>query len=92
MTADIISQTRKADFSSPDFELLANAYHLKYRRIEKPEDFEKISIWEEGPEMLEIRVPEKYCILPEHRMGESLEDLVPKIDRKLYKELKEYGE
>lgn len=49
--------TEETGYLAADFELIAKAFHLNYRRISKPEDIERVKFVGNEPQLIEVMVP-----------------------------------
>ena len=79
-------------FDSPNFELLAYAYRLKYLKIESAEDFRKMACLGNGPAIVEVILRGDTYVYPKLEYGKPNQDQEPLLDRKLYDELMQLGE
>lgn len=76
-------------YSAPDFSKLADAYRMKYTRIENQKDIDQIN-WElDTPQIVEVLLNEKTYVYPKLEFGKPNQDQEPLIDRNLYNRLME---
>ena len=77
-------------FVSPDFELVAKAYGIKYCQVNSMEDIEKIpeSIFDDYlPAFVDIRISEDTYVFPKLEFGKPNQDQEPLLDRTLYNKI-----
>lgn len=56
-TGNYYLTTEKSGYQSADFEAIARAFHLEYRKICKVEDILQVSFFSETPQFIEVMVP-----------------------------------
>ena len=74
-------------FTNPKFELLANAYGLRYKKIENIDDIDEVVLNDTYPIVLEVFIKGFTYVKPKLKFGNPNQDQDPPIDRKLYKYL-----
>lgn len=76
-------------FTSPNFEKLADAYHIDYRIVRN--DFEvdtlKDILINKKPALIEVQINENTYVFPKLEYGKPNQDQEPLLDRSLYYEL-----
>lgn len=85
-------QTKKEyGYLTPEFEDLAKAYRIKYKRIEKMEDIEscKALIESDKPCFIEVGLSDTTYVFPKLAMGKPIYDQEPLMPRTLLNELLE---
>jgi acetolactate synthase-1/2/3 large subunit len=64
---------------NPDFQKIAEAYGLKYRRVEKVEDIQSALAWakeESSPTLVEVICDRKENVFPMIPSGARFEDMI----------------
>lgn len=81
--------TPEGGFSSPNFQKLAEAYEIEYRKIHEISEIKKLSnlLVDERPALIEIQLLENTYVFPKLEFGKPNQDQEPLIDRKLYEHL-----
>lgn len=74
-------------YETPDFERLANAYHMHYLCYNSVEDVSDEFMRLEGAVLIEIQLKEDTYVFPKLEFGKPNQDQEPLIDRTLFKEL-----
>lgn len=85
-------QTKKEyGYTTPDFEALAHAYRLDYKRIEKIEEIEACSemLSSDKPCFIEMCLSDTTYVFPKLAMGKPIYDQEPLMPRELLNELLE---
>jgi len=80
-------------FTSPDFEKVAFAYGLGYKKIETIEDVDTLrdDLDNNNPEIIEVKIHENTYVFPKLEFGKPNQDQEPLLDRVLFNELMKYG-
>ena len=81
--------TADSGYMVPDFEKLAYAYNLKYKKISPNDKFENKDIYFSEPYIIDVQFDSATYLFPNFAANRPLEDMDPYIDRDLYKELVE---
>lgn len=76
-------------FTSPDFEKLADAYHIDYQIVKGVEDIDGLDdiITNRKPALIEVQLNDNTYVFPKLEYGKPNQDQEPLLDRKLYNEL-----
>ena len=76
-------------FTSPDFEKLADAYHIEYQIVKGVEDIDGLDdiITNRKPALIEVQLNDNTYVFPKLEYGKPNQDQEPLLDRKLYNEL-----
>lgn len=86
---NFIHTTFDSGYSNPDFEKLVTAYGISYFKVDNPNDEKIKSILTDNnlPVFLEFNFGDEYDLEPNLPIGNSIQNLVPKISEELYAEL-----
>ena len=81
--------TPNGGFTSPDFEKLADAYHIDYRIVRNEFEINKLSdeLTNEKPILIEVQLNENTYVFPKLEYGKPNQDQEPLLDRNLYYKL-----
>ncbi|GHU97064.1 acetolactate synthase [Spirochaetia bacterium] len=79
--------TVNSGYAVPDFERIAYAYNIKYKRITSCDDLKNDIILNKEPSMLDVQFETSTYLVPNFRSDGPLDDMEPLIDRALYSEL-----
>lgn len=76
-------------FTSPDFEKLADAYHIDYQIVKGKKDIDDLGdiLINRNPALIEVQLNENTYVFPKLEYGKPNQDQEPLLDRKLYFEL-----
>lgn len=83
-SGNYVQTVSSGGYTTPDFEAVAKAYGLKYQFIETLSDIHAYLMDEDGPELIEIKIPENTYVFPKLEFGKPNQDQEPLIDRSLY--------
>jgi acetolactate synthase I/II/III large subunit len=84
-----VQTTPKGGYTVPDFCAVATAYGIRSRKIQSLAEVEQITFGEDGPECIEVLLPDETYVTPKLVFGQPNQDQDPPIDRDLYRELME---
>ena len=81
--------TPKGGFTSPDFEKLADAYHIDYRIVRNDSELNNLGdiLTDKKPALIEVQLIENTYVFPKLEYGKPNQDQEPWLDRKLYYKL-----
>lgn len=81
--------TPDGGFTSPDFEKLADAYHIEYRVVRNNFEIDNLgdTLTNKKPVLIEVPLNENTYVFPKLEYGKPNQDQEPLLDRKLYYEL-----
>lgn len=85
-------QTKKDHgYTTPDFEKLANAYNLRYVKVDSLKDVSKCEsmLSDDKPCFIEISLADTTYVYPKLAMGRPIHDQEPLLDRDLFNKLVE---
>lgn len=82
-----VQTTSKGGYTVPDFCAVATAYGIRSRKIQTLAEVEQIAFGEDGPECIEVLLPDETYVTPKLVFGQPNQDQDPPIDRALYREL-----
>ena len=76
-------------FTSPNFEKLADAYHIDYRVVRNNSEIERLGniLTDKKPALIEVQLNENTYVFPKLEYGKPNQDQEPLLDRSLYYEL-----
>lgn len=75
-------------YSCPNFESIANAYHIKYYQIQRHDQVSLIlkqAMNEEGVVLIEVVLPQNTYVVPKLEMGRPIEDQSPLLQREEFR-------
>lgn len=76
-------------YETPDFEKIAEAYHMPYFSYEKPEEVTDQFMQVEGAVLVEIKIPEDTFVFPKLEFGKMNQDQEPLLPRDVFQRLME---
>lgn len=83
-------QTRKEKgYTAPDFQKIASAYELRYRKINSIEEISKLEdvLLDDKPCFIELTLTDNTYLYPKLAMGRPIHDQDPLLDRDLFDKL-----
>ena len=81
--------TPNGGFTSPDFEKLADAYHIDYRIVRNDSDINNLGdiLTDKKPALIEVQLNENTYVFPKLEYGKPNQDQEPLLDRNTFEEL-----
>ena len=77
-------------YTSPDFCKIAEAYGIEAYHVDTVKDLDpKLLLMNDGPRLIDVKLPEDTYVVPKLRFGSPNQDQEPLIDRSLFKRLME---
>lgn len=86
----MVHTTKSSGYTHPDFEQLAKAYGIQYRRVESPEQWDddsRLNLNE--PSIIEFKVDIGTKLYPNLPRGNICQDLIPPLPRELYEQMED---
>lgn len=81
--------TEQVGYGTPNWSNIAGAYGIPYTCLQTTDDVKNYAFALQGPEFVEIVLPEKTYLYPNFGRNVPFQDQIPEIDRELYHKLLE---